>query len=138
MSSAAVFQALARDPQLNALGITADAIFPDYVAEVVPRNGMFLILRWGSQDYRSSVQTGPVDLTVWVHQPAEQGSDYGNINKVRNRVRAVLEGMEQATGSDGYRVTSIGYAGASGNLYDPGFKTITKNDRYMVLMRMVA
>lgn len=135
MSSGAVVNALLNDAQISAK--VGDGVYPDYALDTVPRSGMFIILRWGSQYYRREARNGPLFLTVWVHQPEEQGSDYTEINRVLERCRAVLEGMEHVVGPDGVSVTSVSFTGHGGNLVDPGFRTVSRSSSYNVLLRMV-
>ena len=133
--SSAIFRALADDSELNELGIDENAIFPDYSMEVAPRKGVFLIPRWGNQDVTRGIRLGPDILTVWAHVPQEITTDYGVLNNVLDRVKWVLTGLEHVDGEDGWSVTSVLYTGRGGNLYDPGFKTITKNSAFRVLLR---
>lgn len=137
MSSAAVFKALTTDTVLVSLGLNTDSVFSDYTAETVPREGRFVILRWGNQQYRGPVQTGPTVLTVWVHQPVEMGSDFTALNKIHQQIRRVLTAMEHVVGTDDVAVTSVHYDGLGGAMKDQGFHTITKNAGYRVLLRMV-
>lgn len=137
MSSASVFRALADDSDLRFWGIEESTIFPDYSSEEVPRDGAFLVLRWGNEDVTSSVKKGPEILTVWAHLPQEMGSDYGPLRDMLGRVKDVLLSMEHVVGDDGYSVTLVEYFGSSGNLIDPGFRTITRNMTFRVLLRMV-
>lgn len=137
MSSAAIFKAITTDPELTAFGLGVDSVFSDYAAETVPREGFFVILRWGPQQYRGTVQTGVTVLTVWVHQPENMGSDFTIINRIHDRLRTVLTSLEQVDGADGVRVVAAHYDGLGGSMQDPGFHTITKNAGYRVLLRMV-
>ena len=138
--SAAVYRALADDAPLQTLLQTNQkAIWPDYTAKSVPRKGPFVILRWGPQQFVGAVRRGPRILTVWAHQPLDTtGSDYTRIELILDRIRNILEGMEQVEGSDGVVVTHASFTGQSGNLTDPGFNTITMNSAFRVLLRMVA
>lgn len=137
--SGAVFQALEQDSSLTALLGTGDRIFPDYSMETAPREGLFLILRWGAQNVTlPGGGRGPQSLTVWAHQPRENGSDYTRIRTILRRVQEVLEGLGEASGDDGLAVTDIKFQGDSGNLMDPGFQTITRNSTYRVLLHLVA
>lgn len=138
MSSAAVYEALSNDSLLNELGIDGDGIFSNYASTTVPREGRFVVLRWGNQQFSHAAKTGPTYLTVWVHQPDQMGSDYTIVNKIHARISAVLQNLEHALGDDGVSVTSIVFDGLGGELYDPGFSTITRNAGYRVLLRMVA
>ena len=135
MSSGKIFTTLATDSELEALGV--QNVFSEYSAETIPREGLTIILRWGDEDYRRAVKTGPRDLSVWVHSPMENGTDYTQINRVLDRVKNILEPMVHEVGDDGVQVTSAEKVGGSRNLRDPGFNTITRYNRYAVLLRTV-
>lgn len=137
MSSAAVYKALVEDPLLTGYGLGDNSVFSDYSSETVPREGRFVVLRWGNQQYRGEVRTGATVLTVWVHQPETMGSDFTIINQIHDRIRTVLTEMEQVPGADGVKVTSVYFDGLGGSQQDPGFHTITKNAGYRVLLRVV-
>lgn len=126
MSSGAVYQALSA-----ALG---GNVYPDYTMETAPRNGRFVILRWGDQNVTPAVRRGPHTLTVWVHEPAENSTDYTKIVDTLRTVQNTLESITSTPGEDGIRVLDVAFQGDSGNLYDPGFKTITRNSTYRVLL----
>ncbi|QNJ55329.1 tail terminator [Gordonia phage LittleFella] len=109
-------------------------VFPDYTMETVPRDdGPFLILRWGNQNVTPAVRRGPHTLTVWAHEPIEYTTDYTEIVNLLRSAQAVLEG-NISTGADGVVVTDVAFQGDSGNLIDPGFRTITRNSTYRVLL----
>lgn len=135
--SGAVHSALKNDPFLIQQDV-AEHVYTDYSMETAPRDGLFIILRWGSQNVTPGIKTGPETLTVWVHQPREHGSDYTVVRQILRRVQQVLEGLEHVAGADNLSVTSIDYQGDSGNLFDPGFQTITRNSTYRVLLHLVA
>lgn len=135
--SGAVAQALRDDPYLQSQGV-AEHVYPDYSMDVAPRDGLFIILRWGSQNVTSGINLGPETLTVWVHQPREHGTDYTKVRQILRRVQQVLEGLEHVAGGDDLSVTSVKFQGDSGNIYDPGFQTITRNSTYSVLLHLVA
>lgn len=137
MSSAVVYEALTTDPVLIAQGIDRDSVFTDYSSEVVPRQDLFVILRWGNQLYRAATRTGPTVLTVWVHQPVEMGSDYTEINKIHDQIRRVLTDLAPAIGADDVGFVTADFDGLGGNMEDPGFHTITRNAGYRVLLNRV-
>lgn len=135
--SSAVYRAICTDSRLNAMGIDGANVFSDYAAESVRRDGMTVILRWGNQAYRRETQAGPTVLTVWVHQPVELGTDFLEIDKAHFYIRETLTDLTQEVGEDYIRVTSVDFTGLGGAMEDPGFKTITKNAGYNVLLRQL-
>ncbi|UVK63821.1 tail terminator [Gordonia phage LilyPad] len=134
MSSGAVYQALSNDATLQSLCGGTDFVFPDYTMEEAPRDRPFIILRWGAQDVTRGIRRGPVDLTIWAHQAREDSSDYTLLTQILYHCKTILEQMDQTPGADGVRVNDVIFQGNSGNLYDPGFQTITKNSSYRVLL----
>lgn len=93
---------------------------------VLPRP--HLILRWGSL----SPGIGPVnrkDLTVWAH---DEPGDYGDIETLLNRVRAVLTDMVAKPLSNGGWLTCVEWQGDSEDGYDDGPGTITRNGTYII------
>lgn len=137
MSSAAIYRVLSTDPALRQLGLAEGSVLPDFTGEVIPRDSLCIVLRWGPQQYRGAAATGPTVLTVWVHQPVEMGTDYTLINQVHSRVRRILTDMVQVVGTDNVRVTSVEFDGLGGAHKDDGFNTITKNAGYRVLLNSV-
>lgn len=135
MSRAAVYQALCTDAELIQMGIDEDHVFPNYSMDGSPSRQPFLILRWEEQRLSGSVRRGPQRVTVWAHSPVEHSTDFNDLNRVLDRVKDVLEAMEQVEGEDGYVVTSVRFTGSGGDLKDTGYNTITKNSAFEVLCR---
>jgi hypothetical protein len=145
MTVQAIFDTLAADTELNALGIDETKIFEaNSVDERPTHSGPFMILKWEeSTVYTSSysgslngIQRAPRTLTVWVHIPWDDTREFDLIDTILNRVDKVLTAMEHVVGQDGYTVTLANPAGRSGNLSDEGFKTITRNAVFGVLYRL--
>lgn len=131
--SGAIFDAIDSNARLRSLGV--GEVYTDYSQETVRRDCLTVILRWGDQNYYRSVLTGPRNLDVWVHQPAEWGTDYTDINLCLAEVTATLEEMVQVSGEDNLVVTEAVKVGASRNINDPGFDTNTRYCSYRVLLR---
>lgn len=154
MSRAAVFRALADDPELNGMGVREDTIFPNYAMDQSPtRKGMFVILRWTAQDFAggSSIRSarsfrgtavtkgrGARNFEVWVHCPKELANDFGDIDVVLDRIEDVLLGMEHVKGADGQTVTCIQSTGRSPDTLDQGFDTVSRNASFEILSRPTA
>lgn len=137
--SGKVFQLLAENAALNSLGIDENCIFTDWSADTPPRDGIFVIMRWGPEQYVSAVRTGPRDLDVWVHQPQEFGTDFTIIDRITRSIRRALEEANfssvELIGDDDIEFVQADYKGHGGNVNDPGFKTFTKRSSYTVLLR---
>lgn len=136
MSSGAIVSALLADSTISSY-VGANGVYPDYALDTPPRGSYFIILRWGAQNYRRAARTGPIFLTLWAHQTEDKGNDYTNLNKILERCRIVLEGMEHVVGADNVSVTNAIFTGHGGNIYDPGFKTYARSSSYNVLLRVV-
>lgn len=136
MSRAAVFQALTTDPELNALGINAQTLWPNFAIDSPPRDvKMFAVLRWRNRNPKM-LDRGPTYLSVYFYQPRQNGSSYLNIDKAIERAKKVLTSMEHVAGGDGRTVTSIRASGGEGpDQIDAGYDAITKDIAFEVLSR---
>lgn len=139
MSRAAVWQALEDDRAsgspgaLGALGVTyvGTSTGPDNPGTP------FVVLRWGLEDMAGSPTgaRGAVFLDVWAH---DDTGDYGRIDAILDRCRAILLPLTHLAGADGYTLTAVNYLGKSGDLYDDGFQTATRYATYRLAMRPTA
>ncbi|QGJ90059.1 tail terminator [Mycobacterium phage Indlulamithi] len=132
MSRAAFYDALIADPVLNSLGINDDTVWHNYSSEERPSNTTpFIILRWGPipRPRWQSVRS-PEQLTLWVHQPVEMGSDFTPLNAILDAVDDATKQMHDLPGIDGYTLAFVEIGDRSGDLLDDGFNTLTKNAGY--------
>ena len=150
MSRAVVYDAIVNDSELNALGITSDTVFPNYANDKRPTDtGPFIIIRWESQPYLgasrlggfgsgSGMGRGARDMTVWVHIPKEQSTDFTRIDAILDRLDDILTPLEHEAGADGYTLTCVRPTGRGGDNRDDGFDTIVRNAAYKILSRRTA
>ena len=135
MSRVIVFDRLAADSELQNMGINGDRIFPTHSVDGTPANGLFLILRWEEQSVRLRSEDdarGPVILTVWAHRKRAESSNFNELKGVLKRVKTILLSLyDVREGAE--RLTSVRYSGASGDLVDGGYDTITCNMAFEVL-----
>ena|ERR1700754_1396789 len=133
---------IGNDSELNALGITPSRIKELQSQDKRPfESGYFLIFNWQESTLFTQTYTGmqngipkaPRVLQLWVHTPWDRSRNYRPIDAILNRVDALFDGVEHATGADGVRVTMVRKAGRSANLTDEGWKTIARNATYGVL-----
>lgn len=92
------------------------------VADNIPER-KFAVIRFGT------VTTGlahikRVPVSIWIHD--DHGS-YGEIDAVLKALTDRLDGVEQQQGDGDVEIISIEWDNNSGDLYDPGYRTITKN-----------
>jgi len=135
VSRVIVFNRLAADPELQDMGINGDRIFPTHSIDGTPANGLFLILRWEEQSVRLRSEydaLGPVILTVWAHRKRAESTNFGELKDVLKRVKTILLPLyDVREGAE--RLTGVRYSGASGDLVDGGYDTITCNMAFEVL-----
>ena len=135
MSRVIVFDRLVADPELQNMGINGDRIFPTHSIDGTPANGLFLILRWEEQSIRLRSEDdarGPVILTVWAHRKRAESSDFSDLKDALKRVKTIVLSLyDVREGNE--RLTSVRYSGASGDLLDGGYDTITRNMAFEVL-----
>lgn len=138
MSRRLVYDALRSDPEIRAF-IPEHMVLSNWALDKSPtRESMFIILRWGA-DAAPRFDRGnfTTDFTVWVHMPKEVGVDYFSIQKVLERVKAVLTPVELETGDDGWEVTSIRSQGGSSDMQDREFDTSTRSAMFTMLSHPV-
>lgn len=130
MSRAAIYTALKADAEI-------DYAAPGYGCYQnnsvdTPPEAQFLILRWLDTTPGPTKSRGPVTLQVWAH---DHSGSYAVIDKMLARVRDILTAMTHVDGADGKTVTCVDWTGESQDLYDDGFRTITRNAAFTVVSR---
>lgn len=135
-----IYETLANDTVLQVeCGITSNRIMELQSIDERPfDSGHFIVVNWQESiqslfGNSSGFINSPRNLTIWVHQPWDRGRDYRPIDKILNRIDALLLPLEQQSGTDGIRLACINKQGRSANLTDEGWKTITRNATYRVL-----
>lgn len=91
----------------------------------------FIVHRWEETSPAFGL-IGTETLRVWVH---DEVGDYARINTLLEWVKMTLTAMTHVAGSDGRIVTQIDWTGDSGDLYDDGWKTISRNAGFRVVSR---
>lgn len=91
---------------------------------------MFAVMRWGT----IGAGIGRVrrhTCTFWIH---DTPGSYKDINDVLTALDGRLDGVVSLRAEgDEAEIQSISWAGTSGDLQDPGFKTITRNIAFEVV-----
>lgn len=96
--------------------------------ENVPER-MFAVIRYGIENI------GMADLkrclvTIWVH---DQQGTYEDINKVLSALYGRLDHVAGQQDGSGNEITSCEWQSNSGDLYDTGFRTITRNTTFEII-----
>lgn len=123
----AVQTLLESDATLVATGV--GAVYASNATDT-PAEQLFLTIHW--EDRTQSFQArGPETLVVWVH---DKQRDYGRVDQVIIRLITILEAAVHLVGSDG-TLTQATWTGTSGDLFDDGYNTVTKNVSFRVSSR---
>lgn len=89
----------------------------------------FAVMRFGNAGPgMGAVQRGSVE--IWIHDSL---GSYQLIDRALARVRAILDGKEHVQDGDGNELMIAEYDQTSDDLYDPGFRTITKNSNFILV-----
>lgn len=132
-----IYQELINDGELADMGFSEANVFPNYGWETLPRDKVFLIIRFAEQEIISGhIGRGPEVVEVWAHMPKEFGSDIASLRDTLLVVKDIVLGLEGAKGY-GYEITSVGFDGLGGDLSDPGYNTFTKNISFRILSHPV-
>jgi hypothetical protein len=114
-----VFQAITGDSEMQSMGIGGVNSFAGDVD--TPEYRPFLQLRWGRNDVGLDVVTRRT-VNIWVH---DEGGDYGRIDSIILRLRALLPTLEGQDNGSGH-LMAVEWTGDSEDLADDGHKTITR------------
>lgn len=123
-----VYSLLSTDDQLAAEGITADDIYNIEAVDNPDRQKPFVVTAWAEQARTGWGSSGPRDLLVWAH---DDSADYSRIDRILERVKELLVGVTHQGG-----ISQAAFTGGSGDLYDDGFRTITRNYGFRVNPRI--
>lgn len=120
-----VFTLLTTDSELTDLGITADSVWNIEALDNPDRRKPFVVTAWSTTPRPQHPGARRRDLLVWAH---DEGADYTRIDAILERVRQILVGITDQGG-----ITQVDWEGASSDLYDDGFRTITRNSGFRVI-----
>jgi hypothetical protein len=131
-----IFQKIANDSALNALGISSNTVFESQSLDERPvGNSHFVTVSFEEMLVSSptALSRGPRTVTIAVHRNWDDTRDYQNIDKILNRIDRLLLQIENEIGNDGVRITSVQRRSRSANMTDEGWRTITRTSTYGVL-----
>jgi hypothetical protein len=75
---------------------------------------------------------GPRAMQIWVHTPLDNDRTYNVINRILNRIDALILPIENQRGTDNIRCTMVEFHARSRNTFDPAWKTTTRSALYTV------
>lgn len=138
MSRSAIYNALAADVQLNAMGLTPETIKQGRGIDTRPSDtGLFALIRWEAEPAPVfGTVRPPRRLAVWVHLPAAVSNDFTRIDDALDRIETVLVAMEHVAGVDDSNiVTCVAAKGRSDDLKDEGLQTFCRWQAFEALSR---
>lgn len=131
---AGVHELLAGEPRLVAFGVSGQRIKESQSVDEKPfDDGVLIVVNFEEQSLIPTLNRGPRVVTVWVHSCDDRSRDYRPIDRVLFAIDQIFADVEHYTGSDGVRITGFRRQGRSGNLRDPGWKTIARTATFDVL-----
>lgn len=132
-----IYDALVNDQGLADLGFDEDHIMPNYGFDDVPRDKMFLIIRYAEQEIVAThIGRGPEIVEFWAHLPQEVGNDMVSVREALRVVKDIITSLEgQSDGS--WRISAVKFDGMGSDLSDPGYNTFTKNLSFRILSHPV-
>lgn len=107
------------------LGITDDDVWNIEAVDNPERRKPFLVTAWADQPRTGWGASRSRDLLVWAH---DDSADYERIDAILERVKKLLLDIVHQGG-----VSQVMFTGGSGDLYDDGFRTITRNYGFRVI-----
>jgi hypothetical protein len=107
-----------------------------YAAESVdtPPEELVIVIRWLETE-KAFGTTGPTPLQIWVHDTQR---DYGRITDVLKRLKDLLPATIHLPGEDGWTLSTAEWRGESRDLYDDGYKTVTRYAEFSAVSRYTA
>jgi hypothetical protein len=117
-----IYAALTTDDELRSYGIDVNSVWNIESVDNPDRQKPFVVTAWADE---RGVYGRPGRRDLLAH---DDGGDYSLIDRVLERIRILLVGMIHQGG-----VTVVEYTGASPDLYDDGFRTITRNYGFRVI-----
>lgn len=118
-----VYALLSTDSELIALGINDTTVYNIEAPDNPDRQTPFIVTAWANSSPRAAIR-GPRDMLVWAH---DHGGDYTRIDAILSRVQELLVAIVHQGG-----ISQIAWTGDSSDLYDDGFRTITRNSGFRV------
>lgn len=123
-----IYTLLTTDTELATLGIAIGSVWNIEAVDNPDRGTPFVVTAWAEQPRTAGngwATTHRRDVLIWAH---DTGGDYSRIDRILERVRILLVDLIHEGG-----ISQVDYSGASPDLYDDGFRTITRNYGFRVI-----
>lgn len=121
---AALATLIGTDAQMQMLGLDEASIFGSNATDTPPRSHMFCVVHWDDSPLSGGLPKN--NVSVWFHMPREVERDYGKIDLAILRLRELSKIVEHREGADGWILTAMTWQGASPDLPDDGYNSLTR------------
>lgn len=128
---ASIYQMISDDPVMHGFGIGTDTVYASGAVDN-PQAKPFVIIRFGVKSVEFG-KVGSQNVDIWVHDIA---GDYSRIDKILNRIQELMIDAVHVVGLDGVTLTSARYISTSDDLWDDGYRTITRFSTFETASRM--
>jgi hypothetical protein len=120
-----VYNLLAADAGLAALGITSANLFPGLMTPDSPPEDRFVVLRWGQTERGPGRNAGRAEnLSIWAYN---RQTDYAPVLDVLTRCKAILLGI-----SGPGAIIQVDWQGDSEDLWDDVYRAVTRNSSFRI------
>ncbi len=137
MSRAVIYGALKNDATLQALWGSGVDVYGSNATDSPTRTKPFIVINY-RETPKSFANVGAEELLVWAHVHRELMRDYTVVNAILNRAREIITELPQTLGSDGWEFTAASWQGYSGDLFDDGYNSLTRNSSFRVASHYVS
>lgn len=120
-------------------GLVLEALGPDWDGKIFSSGSVdgdnlpalpFAVIHFGVVR-PGMAQVKDRNIVVWIH---DRGADYTAIDAALEAVYGRLDGAEHVPETDGSaELIRAEWTATSGDLFDPGYRTITKNSSYRLI-----
>lgn len=93
----------------------------------------FAVMRFGVVD-RGMAEIHRGNVTIWIH---DTRGTYRTVDNVLSLIAGILDGREHVSDALGNELIRAEWLNTSGDLFDTGYRTITRNATYNVVGRGV-
>lgn len=123
---AALREMLLNDEAIRALGFDHPESILNAQGVDTPGFRPFIVIRWQNV-IPAFGMVGQQSVAIWVH---DEPGDYARIDDTIVRINYLCSNLVHQEGSDGSTISAMTWRGDSDDLFDDGYKTITRNTSF--------
>jgi len=127
----ALYEALAYDAPLTALGFGEDRVITQHDKDTQPTEGSFIVLRLLATTpapFKNS-PTNQRQIQIWVH---DRASDFGLIDSAIERIKDIMKLLENSETSDEKWIQDVRWQGDSDDFRDDEARTINRYCQWLI------